>query len=96
MIGYTFRINIQKGDTVKARYKIFLGSMTLLFLLTGCGNHIPEHIVKSPSYQAGEQDGCATANGTYTKDSERFKTDTDYENGWFAGRRECNPSFNQE
>ncbi len=65
-----------------------------LFSINGCGGSAP--LVKSPSYQQGEQDGCKTAQGEYTKSSELFRTDPDYENGWFAGRRECNPSFHKE
>ncbi len=66
----------------------------MFFLLSGCGSTAP--VMKSPSFQQGEQDGCQTARGEYTKSSELFRTDPDYENGWFAGRRACNPAFHRK
>ena len=75
------------------RTYIFLFSAINTFLLSGCGS---TPVVKSPNYVQGEKDGCSTANGTYTKDSELFRNDPDYEKGWFAGRKQCNPSFHKE
>jgi len=43
----------------------------------------------SPSYKEGYYDGCSTAHGTYTKESELFNTDKNYYDGWFAGRSAC-------
>jgi len=61
--------------------------ITLLF--TACTS-APPVIVKSPSYKLGEKDGCTTASGEYKKDSDAFKMDIDYKNGWFNGRKKCN------
>ena len=61
------------------------------FLFTACTSSAPV-MVKSPSYTLGEKDGCTTATGDYTKNSEAFKMDGDYKNGWFSGRKNCNPS----
>lgn len=61
----------------------------IILLLAGCSNSNP--IVKSPSFELGEKDGCSTATGTYIKNSDSFKNDTDYANGWFYGRKNCNP-----
>jgi len=69
-------------------------SLTLLGL-SGCGSPTAP-LIKSPSYSMGEHDGCATAKGTYTKNSERFRNDPDYEKGWFAGRQYCNPSYHKK
>jgi hypothetical protein len=44
---------------------------------------------KSRFYVKGAEDGCATANGDYTKNHEAFNTNIEYHEGWFAGRRYC-------
>ncbi|HHH37427.1 MAG TPA: hypothetical protein ENK77_02295 [Epsilonproteobacteria bacterium] len=44
---------------------------------------------KSPVYVRGAEDGCATANGDYTKNHEDFNNNIEYHEGWFAGRRYC-------
>ncbi len=59
-------------------------------LLGACTSSAP--VVQSPSFKSGSQDGCATANGTYTKNSASFNNDKEYQNGWYAGRKNCNPS----
>jgi len=51
--------------------------------------------VQSPSFKTGSQDGCLTANGTYTKNSHSFSNDKEYQNGWYAGRKNCNPQSKQ-
>jgi len=63
-------------------------------LFTACTSAIPKApvIVKSPSFKLGEKDGCTTATGDYTKNSDAFKMDNDYKNGWYEGRKSCNPS----
>ncbi len=61
-------------------------------LFTACtGSGIPEP-VQSPSFQTGSQDGCATANGVYTKNSDSFNNNKEYQDGWYHGRKKCNPS----
>jgi hypothetical protein len=66
-----------------------------LFFFTACTSSVPV-VPKSPSFQQGESDGCATANGTYTKDSEAFRNDNAYKEGWFSGRSQCNPSHSRK
>ena len=46
---------------------------------------------KSPLFHSGMNDGCATAKGKYTKDSNLYNNDVDYHDGWFHGRRKCQP-----
>lgn len=60
-------------------------------LFTACTSSAPV-LPDTPSFKQGKQDGCTTATGNYTKDSDAFKMDTDYKNGWFYGRKNCNPS----
>lgn len=47
---------------------------------------------QSPSFQNGATAGCETAKGAYTKDHTAFKSDMEYQNGWFYGRKKCNPA----
>ena len=71
-------------------------------LLSGCGvstwyNPVSETPTvsstelsqKSPSFRDGYNDGCTTAHGEYTKNSDRFNSDSEYHDGWFAGRSAC-------
>lgn len=72
---------------------ITFSSLTgILITLSGCGilttGTIPAP-ANTPDYQAGYQDGCTTAHGDYTKNSELFKKNRDYYDGWFAGRSGC-------
>ena len=67
-----------------------IAAVSLLF--TACTSSTASPIVKSPSFKLGEQDGCTTATGTYTKNREAFQADEEYKNGWFHGRKNCNPS----
>jgi len=66
--------------------------VTVSLLFTACTSSTATPMVKSPSFELGEKDGCSTATGKYTKNSDAFKMDTDYKNGWFYGRKNCNPS----
>ncbi len=75
---------------MKRVFKLWM-IMVLPLLFTACTNSTLPVVHKSPSFQNGESDGCATANGTYTKDSEAFRADKEYQDGWFFGRRQCNP-----
>jgi hypothetical protein len=65
-------------------------------LFTACTGSSAPAPVQSPSFKLGVQDGCATASGAYTKNSEAFKNDKDYHEGWFSGRKKCNPSQAQK
>ena len=71
-------------------------------LLTGCGPTVwynppsepstVQHVdlnQKSPSFREGYEAGCRTAQGEYSKSSERFNNDNEYHEGWFAGRSAC-------
>ena len=44
---------------------------------------------KTESFKSGVHDGCATADGDYTKNHDAFNNDIEYHEGWFAGRRNC-------
>ncbi len=64
---------------------------TASILFTACtSSSVP--VVKSHSFKLGEQDGCKTATGEYSKNSNAFNKDIEYKNGWYAGRRNCNPA----
>ena len=65
--------------------------ITGLFLFIGCTSSEPS-LPDTPSFKQGQKDGCATATGNYVKDHNAFETDRDYQNGWFYGRKSCNPS----
>lgn len=67
-----------------------IAAVSLLF--TACTSSTATPMTKSPSFELGEKDGCATASGAYTKNSDSFKMDADYKNGWFYGRKNCNPA----
>lgn len=68
---------------------LMLASATLFTACTGSGIDISK---QTPSFQLGAKDGCATANGEYKKDHEAFTHDAEYQNGWFHGRKTCNPA----
>lgn len=72
--------------------KILLASIMLSgIFFTACTSSIPHVEPKSLMYTQGETDGCTTAQGSYTKNSENFRNNTDYQEGWFSGRKNCNP-----
>ena len=70
-------------------YISLIAAASLLF--TACTSSSLPVNAQTPSFKAGSQDGCATANGAYTKNSASFNSDKDYQNGWFYGRKKCNP-----
>ncbi len=81
-----------------------LGCIAIIFaIFSGCGvlpspqkpnsMKIPDNM--SESFKKGMEDGCLTATGEYTKNSNLFNSNEDYKNGWFAGRSKCNPSNHQ-
>ena len=61
---------------------------TVSLFFTGCTSSAPK-LTDTPSFKLGKQDGCTTATGDYTKDSDAFKSDTDYKDGWYYGRKNC-------
>jgi len=74
----------------KTIYITMIASASLLF--TACtGSSLPVN-AETPGFKTGSNDGCATAGGAYTKNSNAFKNDQDYQDGWFYGRKKCNPS----
>ena len=75
---------------MKTLLNLSLIAMTSL-LFTACTSSAPV-LPDSPSFKQGNQDGCSTAKGAYTKNSEMFKGSADYQDGWFYGRKHCNPS----
>ena len=44
---------------------------------------------KSQAFKDGFSDGCQSAKGTFTQDSSRFKSNPDYNEGWYAGKKSC-------
>ncbi len=64
----------------------------VLLLLTACTSSNLTAPVETSSFKQGSQDGCRTAEGTYTKNSNTFNNNRDYNDGWFYGRRKCNRS----
>ena len=69
-----------------------------LLLLTACGSsgkHTPQPYRplnlthKSANYRLGAHDGCVTAAEVYRKNHELFNNDFEYNEGWWAGRRNC-------
>jgi hypothetical protein len=69
---------------------LFIG--TLAFTACTSSSSNASVLPETPSFVAGKKDGCSTATGDYTKNSDAFNTDADYKNGWFYGRKTCNPS----
>ena len=67
-----------------------LATVSLLF--TACTSPDIPAVVESPSFKLGAQDGCTTATGEYTKDGAAFDNDKDYKDGWYSGRKNCNPA----
>jgi len=63
--------------------------------LNACSQPSAPSLPKNDAFQTGEKDGCNTAHGIYTKDSKRFRNDSDYHDGWFEGRKICNPSYHK-
>jgi hypothetical protein len=75
----------------------------LIMLLTGCSVNTWYNPVSPPpsrvssadmsnrseEFRRGHKDGCRTAHGEYTKDSESFRNEQEYHDGWFAGRSAC-------
>ena len=73
--------------------RIFTGligaaGILILSACTGGSSAIP--VSHTPEFIQGQNDGCRTADGEYVKNSEMFRTNMDYQNGWFYGRSKCN------
>ena len=86
------------GEKYMKKSVLILVSVLGGFIVTGCGNSDAVHapLSKSPSFLQGQNDGCETAKGDYTKDGNLFRSDADYHDGWFYGRQQCNPSFHRK
>ena len=69
---------------------VMIATASLLF--TACTSSSLPVNAQTPGFKAGSQDGCATANGAYTKNSNSFQNNKDYQDGWFYGRKKCNPA----
>ena len=69
---------------------VMIATASLLF--TACTSSSLPVNAQTPSFKAGSQDGCSTAKGAYTKNSNSFQNNKDYKNGWFHGRKKCNPA----
>jgi len=64
---------------------------SVLFFTACTSSSLPVN-AEMPSFKTGYQDGCATASGNYVKSHTSFKNDIDYKDGWFYGRKKCNPA----
>jgi hypothetical protein len=82
----------------KKLHTLLFISLTLLF--TACSSnknskHSPSPYRplnlnnKSVSFKNGAHDGCTTAAEVYKKDHEAFNNNFEYNEGWWAGRRNC-------
>jgi len=80
----------------KKSHILLLATATLL--LTACGSSSKSEPApykplnldrKSESFKKGAHDGCVTAAEVYKKDHEAFNNDFEYNEGWWAGRRNC-------
>jgi len=69
---------------------VLISTVSLLFV--ACSSSSSPVPVETSSFKQGSQDGCATSKGTYTKNSNSFNNNKDYNDGWFYGRRKCNRS----
>jgi major membrane immunogen (membrane-anchored lipoprotein) len=65
---------------------------TALLLFTACSSSNLPVNAQTPNFKLGSQDGCTTASGAYTKNSDSFRNNKDYQDGWFYGRKKCNPA----
>ena len=75
------------------KLSLSLIAATSMFLGACTSSDVPM-VPKSPMYKLGQTDGCATASGAYTKNSANFRNNKEYQEGWFAGRKNCNPIHN--
>ena len=62
------------------------------FFSSACTGSGVDMAKQTPSFQNGATAGCETAKGAYTKDHAAFKADMEYQEGWFYGRKKCNPA----
>jgi len=69
---------------------VMVAAASLLF--TACTSSSLPVNAQTASFKSGSQDGCATASGNYTKNSDSFQNNKDYQDGWFNGRKKCNPA----
>jgi len=71
---------------------IFLGvtAAVSVLILSACTGASATPVSHTQEFKKGQEDGCMTANGNYVKNSEMFRNNTDYYNGWFYGRSKCN------
>lgn len=67
-------------------------TMPMVFIACTSSAPIVPSLPDTPSFTEGKKDGCATATGKYTKNYDAFNIDVDYKNGWFYGRKNCNPA----
>jgi hypothetical protein len=77
-------------------HTILFVSFSLLLAACGSSSHPAPQVYrpldlskKSERFKQGAHDGCVTAAETYKKDHELFNNDFEYNEGWWAGRRNC-------
>ena len=79
----------------KKTHAILFVSFALLLGACGSSTHTPQPYRplnldnKSERFRQGAHDGCVTAAETYKKNHELFNNDFEYNEGWWAGRRNC-------
>ncbi len=79
----------------KKTHAILFVSFTLLLSACGSSTYTPQPYKplnldnKSERFRQGAHDGCVTAAETYKKNHELFNNDFEYNEGWWAGRRNC-------
>jgi len=66
--------------------------ITSTLFFSACTSSGVDMAKQTPSFQDGATAGCETAKGAYTKDSTAWNNGTDYQEGWFYGRKKCNPA----
>lgn len=76
----------------------FLACLALILVgLSACSSGLEgAKLAKSPNFQQGYDDGCATANeqgadfrGRQVRDEALYKADPDYRGGWSSGFSSC-------
>ncbi|SFV54296.1 hypothetical protein MNB_SV-10-407 [hydrothermal vent metagenome] len=67
-----------------------IGTVGILLLSACTGGPSSVPVSHTPEFKQGQHDGCTTAGGTYVKNSKMFRSNMDYQNGWFYGRSKCN------
>ena len=80
---------------MSTKTKIILAASSCLLFAACTSNNTGQYYKpmnlsnKSKAYVQGANDGCSTAEGHYKKNHHAFNTSSQYNEGWWAGRRNC-------